>query len=95
MALAGKKMPKALAPVVDVEPCPRGAELLWAWFNEIACGLDGNGFSAPVISWMQLDAWCRLRNVTLEPWEALALVQLGMLRASVLSEKQTTPGGAG
>lgn len=94
-AMLGKKPPKALAPIVEPEPCPQGGEALWQWFNEIACGLDANGFSVPVISWMQLDAWCRLRNVTLEPWEAWALVQLGMLRASVLSEKPTTPKGAG
>ena len=91
LALAGKKLPKALDPVVNEEQCPEGAEYLWRWLLEIVMGIDGNGFAPPVISWAHLDAWCRLRGVALEPWEALALVQLGVIRAVVLSEKTNTP----
>lgn len=49
-------------------------------------GLQGNGMAVPGITWEGLTAWCALMRIVLEPWEAQALVRLGALRASVLSE---------
>lgn len=42
----------------------------------------------PVVTWIDIEAWRSAMGVgEVEPWEAATLVQLGMLRASVLAEK--------
>jgi len=52
-------------------------------------GLAPNGFAPPTVTWEALRAWRReMRIGRLETWEARALVYLGMVRASVLSEKK-------
>lgn len=50
-------------------------------------GLAVNGMAPPVVTWESLSAWCGLRKMSIDPWEALALVRLGQARASILSEK--------
>lgn len=60
---------------------------LFNYFQEIAMGLAANGFSIPSVSWETLHAWCELRTIKLEAWESLTLVQLGQIRANVLTDK--------
>ncbi|MDP2410353.1 MAG: hypothetical protein Q8M26_08710 [Pseudolabrys sp.] len=75
---------------------PAALSYLWRWFNEIAMGLAANGMSIPVVTWEALVSWSLMRDVALERWESLALVRLGQIRASVLSQKQNqtpTPPG--
>lgn len=67
---------------------PDAIEYLWRWFQEISLGLPVSGFGPPVVTWEALRAWQDLAGVgRIEPWEARALVQLGMLRAAILAEK--------
>lgn len=69
---------------------PDVLDYLWAWFQEISLGLSPTGFAPPVVTWEALQTWQIIMDVgPLEPWEARTLVQLGMLRASVLSEKDS------
>jgi hypothetical protein len=60
---------------------------LWGWFVEITHGLDTGGFGPASITWQGLKAWSDLMQQAIEPWEAMTLVRLGMLRASIASEK--------
>jgi hypothetical protein len=70
---------------------PDVLDYLWAWFQEISLGLSPSGFAPPVLTWEALRTWQVIMDVgTIEPWEARTLVQLGMLRASVLSEKSNS-----
>lgn len=72
----------------DAPEFPDGLDYLWRWFQEISLGLSPNGFAPPVVTWEALRAWQAATDVgVVEPWEAKALVQLGMLRAGVMSEK--------
>lgn len=41
----------------------------------------------PVVTWEGLEAWCRQMGIHLEPWEAKAMVTLGVTRANVNAEK--------
>ena len=76
-------------PVVDAGPeFPELLDYLWRWFQEISIGLAPNGFAPPVVTWEALRAWQAATRVgEIEPWEARTLVQLGMLRAGIQSEK--------
>jgi hypothetical protein len=76
--------------VPEVDSGPEFPELLgylWRWFQEISWGLAPNGFAPPMITWETLRAWQAIGQIELDPWEARALVQLGMLRASIQAEK--------
>jgi hypothetical protein len=47
----------------------------------------------PTVTWEGLAAWCAQMRITLEPWEASAMVRLGVLRANILTPqpKSQTP----
>lgn len=79
----------------EAPECPVALIYLWNWFGEISLGLSVNGMSVPTVTWESLVSWCVLRNVAIERWESLALVRLGQLRASVLSQKaaKSNPSG--
>lgn len=83
-AKLGKVVPKAIAEAWP--PCPAELIYLWNLFNEISMGVASNGMSYPTISWECLAAWRAQMRVDLDPWESRALVRLGSLRASILSE---------
>lgn len=70
-------------------PFPDELGYLWAAFVEISAGLAGSGFGPPVMTWEAIRAWQALTGFgEIEPWEARALVQLGLLRASILADAQ-------
>lgn len=74
--------------VPPAPPFPDELDYLWAWFGDLYAGLPHNGMSYPTVSWESLRAWQQARDIgTIEPWEARALVQLGLLRANVMAEK--------
>lgn len=52
-------------------------------------GLAQNGMAPPAVTWEGLKAWCEQMRVTLEPWEARAMVTLGTVRANVDAETKT------
>jgi hypothetical protein len=80
------------APVItNGAEFPSVLDYLWGWFQEISLGLSPTGFAPPVVTWEAVRAWQALMDIgPIEPWEVRTLVQLGMVRASVLSEKTET-----
>jgi hypothetical protein len=72
----------------DTPECPAALRYLWVYFVELSEGLAITGMAPPVITWESLAAWCELRRMVIEPWESLALVRLGRLRAEIQSEKK-------
>jgi hypothetical protein len=82
-------------PVEDeAPPFPEVVAYLWGWFNEIIAGVPAGGMGPQVMTWSDLRAWADLTGEAVEPWEARALVRLGITRASVLSEEATKKHGA-
>lgn len=71
---------------------PYELRYLWKFFCEHSLGLQVSGMAPPVITWESLQAWSMFMGVALEPWEALTMVRLGHLRASIEGEKQKTNG---
>lgn len=70
----------------DTPQLPDPISYLWFWFLEILGGLDSGGMGVATVSWSNLKAWVDLTGNDLEPWEVSALIRLGTLRASVISE---------
>jgi hypothetical protein len=74
--------------IPEEPPYPEELDYLFRWFMEITFGLPSNGFGPALVTWEALIAWQSLMDIgPLEPWEAKTLVDLGMLRAQVASEK--------
>ena len=80
------KVPK-VKPLANGQEFPVVLDYLWSWFVEISHGLETGGFGPAGVTWVGLRAWVDLTGRALEPWEAMALVRLGGLRASIMSEK--------
>jgi hypothetical protein len=81
---------KPKQPVIDEgPPFPDELHYLWSAFQDISSGLSSSGFGPPMVTWEALSAWQHLvRFGEIEPWEATALVQLGMARAVIASEEK-------
>jgi len=59
---------------------------VWNWFVELLSGVSpGYGPAQP--TWGDVTAWSALTGNAPEPWEARCMVQLGALRAGILSEE--------
>ena len=71
---SGKK-PKSLAEHEDLD---EDIIYLWNWFGEVCC--DN-------LSFTELDAWQRCTGTKLEPFEAVAIRQLGIIRNQVAYER--------
>ena len=85
-AMGGRKPVRA--PVLKKRPlCPAQVEYLWFWFLEIVRGIGSGGFGPPVVTWADLHFWQHQMGVRLRPWEAMTLVDLGNLRASIANEE--------
>ncbi|WP_422110164.1 phage tail assembly chaperone [Bradyrhizobium elkanii] len=83
-------------PVVasDPEPeFPHAIGHIWRWFQEVVRGVQGNGFSYPVITWTELDCWASRTHQEPTPLEAKTIIVLGVMHANIMSEKPTTDGG--
>lgn len=80
-----------VAPKIEGPELPYEFQYLWAWFCEHVMGLPVNGNVPPVVTWESLHAWCAFMRIDLSPWEALLMVRLGNLRATVITEKKTKP----
>jgi hypothetical protein len=74
---------------------PHAIGHVWEWFNEIIRGVQGNGYSYPLITWTELDCWARLTRQEIAPREAKTLIVLGVMHANILSEKPKTNGAQG
>lgn len=61
-------------------------DYLWRFYGEVSLGIASNGMGPAQITWRDVAAWTWLTGNVLEPWEARCLVQLGLVRASVVSE---------
>lgn len=72
---------------------PQPIGYVWFWFQEIIRGIQGNGWSVPLITWSDLDSWSRLTATELMPREAKTIIALGVIRTNVMSEKKSKDGG--
>ena len=53
-----------------VDPPPAPVRYLFAWFQEMSCGRGIAGMGAPMLlTATEIDAWARLRRITLQDWE--------------------------
>jgi len=81
-----------VAVLPDAPPFPDPLLYLWTWFNEHCLGLACSGMAPPMATWESLSAWCALTRISLEPWEANAMISMSAKRAQISMEK-TKPNG--
>lgn len=79
---AKKTHPNLIGPEMNPE-----AERLWAWFLELNNARSGSGFGPNPIGYVELEAWSRLMNISLAPWEVRALRLTDAQAVATMSEK--------
>lgn len=79
----GKKHPKDNP--VDFPP---EAEHIWRYWIELNKARQSNGFGINTISWLELDAWSRMTNTDLEPWEINAIFDIDAEYLQLVSEQK-------
>jgi hypothetical protein len=87
--LGKKSAAKSVDP--DLPPFPWSLDYLWTFFHEFSQGLTANGMGPVMASWRDVQDWCEVMLLDLEPWEKKALVRLANLRASIQSEEKPKP----
>jgi hypothetical protein len=60
---------KGITEVAKPPPIPSTLKPLWWTFLALHGARSGNGMGINPISFTEIDAWCRLSRVTLDPWE--------------------------
>ena len=67
------KMPDQLANAPDM---PEALAHVWIYFLELNRSRGNNGFSELHITFSEIDSWCRLYGISLEPWELSIIAAL-------------------
>lgn len=83
--------PAAAAGELSASPKPP-LDYLWQWFWDLLLGCPPNGVGPLSISWRDMQAWCAMRGIALEPWEAGVLMRLSMIYVDVRSTSGTRNG---
>lgn len=60
-------------------PLPRELAYLWRVFLKLSARRGSNGFAASPISYLDIDAFCRLTGTSLSPWEIELIEDLDIL----------------
>lgn len=74
--------------IPDLPPFPWALDYLWTLFHEFSHGLTSSGMGPVMASWRDVQDWCDVMLLDLEPWEKKALVRLANLRAAIQSEEK-------
>ncbi|WP_440257037.1 phage tail assembly chaperone [Bradyrhizobium elkanii] len=74
---------------------PHAISHVWIWFNEVIRGVQGNGYSYPVVTWNELYCWAQMTRQEISAREARTIIVLGTMHANIMSEKPKTNGGKG
>lgn len=64
------------AELRDAPPLPPLAAHVWAYYAELHRSRDENGWGAQGLKMREIEAWSRLRRVSLDPWELDAILAI-------------------
>lgn len=59
---------------------------VYGWFVEISQGRTGNGFGPNPLTWEGIDAWQRLTETVVRPWEVALIKRLDGVYLASLKE---------
>ncbi len=68
---------------------------MWDYFLELHNARSSNGFGPVPLSYTEIDAWRRLTNQRLDPWELSAIVRLDGVFMTVHAEASKPEGQSG
>ena len=74
-------------PQLKPPPLPPAATHLWETFIDLARRRGGNGFDPMPITHTEIDAWQRLKQWPLAPWEVDAIAALDDAYFASLADK--------
>jgi len=60
---------------------------VWAWFRELDRARHSNGYGLNPLTYSDIDAWSRLRRISLLAWHLDALILMDGERLKLLYEK--------
>ncbi|WP_445263523.1 phage tail assembly chaperone [Rhizobium rhizogenes] len=66
---------------------PAAGAHVWAWFRELDRARTSNGYGLNPLSYSDIDAWSRLRRISLLAWHLDALISMDGQRLHLLYEK--------
>ena len=81
-AKTARKRPEEL----DQGEIPKEGLHLWNWFWELSSGRGSNGFGPLPLAFSEIEAWTRLRGVSLRPREVGIIKRLDRAFLNVMAE---------
>jgi hypothetical protein len=60
----------------SLPPVPPLAEYLWEYYQQLHNAKPNYGWGETALISSEIEAWCRLRHVTLDYWELEALLKI-------------------
>jgi hypothetical protein len=65
---------------------PPELEYLWEYYRQLAITRRNYGWGGTGITYAEIDAWGRLYNVSLDPWELEAILKVDSVYLAVAAE---------
>jgi hypothetical protein len=73
-------------PELEVPPCPAELAHVVAWYYELAGGRATGGFGVSGLPYAEIDAWSRLMQVALTPFEVHVLRRIDQAFVAVFAK---------
>lgn len=74
---------------LDAAEIPYQGVMLMRWFYEMSSGRSTNGFGYMPLAFSEMEAWSRLRGVTLTPWEVQTIKSLDREYLNVMNTRES------
>lgn len=82
----GKPMPE-----LQYEPIAPEAQYLWSWFAELSNARGNSGFGPSPITYLEIQAWAALKQISIEVFEVNALKALDSVYLNSSNKEKKTP----
>ena len=67
---------------------PEVLEYLWEYYNQLSVTRQNFGWGPTALTYQEIAAWSKLRNVKLDPWELDALLMVDSVFLTVSAEAE-------
>lgn len=75
-AAAGNGVQQAIDELAALPKLPPAAANVWEYFTELDGARGSNGFGPNPLSYRDIDAWQRVTQQALDPWELKTILRL-------------------
>lgn len=78
---------KRAIEALEIGECPPEALHVWEWFRQLSARRTSSGFGLNPITYLDVDAWSRLRGIRPEVWELDGVFLLDSLYLVAMAPK--------